>query len=83
VTSSRPAVVVTRRDAITTLTLDRPEKRNALSLDVMGEITAALQEIAASDTDGVIIAANGPVFSAGHNFGDMAGWILCSRFRSQ
>ena len=70
---SRPAVVVTRRDAIATLTLDRPEKRNALSLDVMLEITAALREIAASDADGVIIAANGPVFSAGHNFGDMAG----------
>jgi len=70
---TRPAVVVTRRDAIATLTLDRPEKRNALSLDVMLEITAALHDIAASDADGVIIAANGPVFSAGHNFGDMAG----------
>lgn len=70
---SRPAVIVSRRDAIATLTLDRPEKRNALSLDVMLEITAALRSIAASDADGVIIAANGPVFSAGHNFGDMAG----------
>lgn len=68
-----PAVLVTRRDAIATLTLDRPDKRNALSLDVMLEITAALRGIAASDADGVVIAANGPVFSAGHNFGDMAG----------
>lgn len=71
--AARPAVVVTRRDSIATLTLDRPEKRNALSLDVLLEITAALQKIAASDADGVIIAANGPVFSAGHNFADMAG----------
>lgn len=71
--TSRPAVVVTREGAIATLTLDRPEKRNALSLEVMLEITSALRSIAASDADGVIIAANGPVFSAGHNFGDMAG----------
>jgi len=71
--TTSPAVLVTRQGAIATLTLNRPEKRNALSLDVMLEITTALQAIAASDADGVIIAANGPVFSAGHNFGDMAG----------
>jgi enoyl-CoA hydratase/carnithine racemase len=61
---------------ITTVTLDRPEKRNALALDVMLELTDALREIGTSDALGVIIAANGPVFSAGHNFGDMAGASL-------
>jgi enoyl-CoA hydratase/carnithine racemase len=61
---------------ITTITLNRPEKRNALALDVMLELTQALREIAKSDTLGVILAANGPVFSAGHNFGDMAGASL-------
>ena len=61
---------------ITTVTLDRPEKRNALALDVMLELTDALREIGASDALGVVIAANGPVFSAGHNFGDMAGASL-------
>lgn len=55
------------------LTLDRPEKRNALSVEVMIEITDALVRIGKSDVDGVVLAANGPVFSAGHNFGDMAG----------
>jgi enoyl-CoA hydratase/carnithine racemase len=58
---------------VTTVTLNRPEKRNALALDVMLELTAALREIATTDSTGVILAANGPVFSAGHNFGDMAG----------
>ena len=58
---------------ITTITLDRPEKRNALALDVMVELTEALTTVGASDALGVVIAANGPVFSAGHNFGDMAG----------
>jgi enoyl-CoA hydratase/carnithine racemase len=63
-----------KRDAdITTVTLDRPEKRNALALDVMRELTAVLQEIGATDARGVVIAATGPVFSAGHDFGDMAG----------
>lgn len=56
-----------------TLTLDRPEKRNSLAVDVMLEITDALRRVGGSDADGVILAANGPVFSAGHNFADMAG----------
>lgn len=66
-------IALSRDGAIATITLDRPEKRNALSLDTMLEIIEALQSVAASDADGVIIAANGPVFSAGHNFADMAG----------
>lgn len=58
---------------VATITLDRPEKRNALALDVMRELTDALAEVGDSDALGVILAANGPVFSAGHNFGDMHG----------
>ena len=58
---------------ITTITLNRPDKRNALSMDVMLELTNAVRAVAASDSLGVILAANGPVFSAGHNFADMAG----------
>ena len=61
---------------ITTITLNRPEKRNALALPVMLELTSALREVAKSDARGVILAANGPVFSAGHNFADMAGATL-------
>ncbi len=58
---------------IATITLNRPEKRNALSMSMMLELTHALHEVSSSEADGVILAANGPVFSAGHNFGDMAG----------
>lgn len=66
--------VTVRNDGrFATLTLDRPEKRNALSLEVMLEVTAALRDIAEGPADGVILAANGPVFCAGHNFADMAG----------
>ena len=66
-------LLVDRDDAIVTVTLNRPEQRNALSLPLMLELTAVLQQIASSDARGIILAANGPVFSAGHHFADMAG----------
>jgi enoyl-CoA hydratase/carnithine racemase len=66
-------IIVKRDGDITTVTLDRPERRNALALDVMTELTGVLETIGAGDARGVILAANGPVFSAGHDFRDMAG----------
>jgi enoyl-CoA hydratase/carnithine racemase len=69
-------VIVERNGAIVTVTLNRPEKRNALALEVMQELTSVLREVGDSDALGVILAASGPVFSAGHNFGDMAGASL-------
>lgn len=69
-------VIVSVDGPITTITLDRPEKRNALALDVMVELDAVLRMVGSSDALGVVLAANGPVFSAGHNFGDMAGATL-------
>ena len=62
-----------RHDDIVTITLDRPEKRNALAVDVMAAMVEELRRAGASDALGIVIAARGPVFSAGHNFGDMAG----------
>ena len=64
---------LTQTQGIATVTLNLPEKRNALSLEMMRELTLAFAQIATSDARGVILAANGPVFSAGHNFADMAG----------
>ena len=69
-------ILLSTDGAITTITLNRPEKRNALAMPVMLELTNALQSVTQSDARGVILAANGPVFSAGHNFGDMAGASL-------
>ncbi len=67
-------MLVERDGDIVTITLDRPEKRNALAVDVM-ESRDRRRSARAGDTDalGIVIAARGPVFSAGHNFGDMAG----------
>ncbi len=55
------------------LTLTNPDRRNTLAGPVMQAIITALEEIGRSDSVGVIIAAEGPAFSAGHDFTDMAG----------
>jgi enoyl-CoA hydratase/carnithine racemase len=67
------AVRVERDGVFATITLCNPAKRNSLSLDVLHELTAAFTQVGASDALGIVLAAEGPVFSAGHNFGDMAG----------
>lgn len=66
-------VRVDRDGDVVTITLDRPEQRNALSLPMMKALTRALLDVGGSDARGVILAADGPVFSAGHHFGDMVG----------
>jgi enoyl-CoA hydratase/carnithine racemase len=63
---------VDQADRIATLTLDRPEKRNALSLEFMKQLTCALSDIGQrSDVGVVILAANGPVFSSGHDLSEL------------
>jgi enoyl-CoA hydratase/carnithine racemase len=58
------------------VTMARPEKRNALSEDHLRELLHVFQQEAHGDARGVILAARGPVFSAGHDFGDMDGRSL-------
>jgi enoyl-CoA hydratase/carnithine racemase len=61
-------------DGIATVTMNNPGKRNALSRDMMRALIAAIQKVSEADAvRGIILAANGPVFSAGHDFSDMAG----------
>ncbi len=55
-----------RRDKVALVTLNRPEKRNALSIALRNEIDACLQELDADNgVSAVVIAANGPTFCAG------------------
>ncbi len=59
---------------IATVTLNRPEKRNALSLALMTELIEVLREIGdRRDISVVILAGAGPAFSAGHDLGEMTG----------
>src|SRR5260221_2706499 len=61
---------------IATITLNHPRRCHRLPLKHMLELTAALREVGESSALGVILAANGPAFSAGHDFADMAGQDL-------
>ena len=54
------------------ITMRRPEKRNALSEEHLRELLHAFRETGEGKARGVILAAEGPVFSAGHDFDDMA-----------
>jgi enoyl-CoA hydratase/carnithine racemase len=54
--------------------LNRPEKRNALSLELMREVTAVLGELGRDpDVRAIVIEAAGPAFSAGHDLSELTG----------
>src|SRR5260370_41966019 len=56
------------------VTLNRPQRRNALSLSLMQELIACLTEIGSSrEIRAVILAAAGKVFSSGHDLSEMVG----------
>src|SRR3954467_7899850 len=67
------AVTVERNGDFVTITMNRPDRRNALSLDMLTALTEAFREVGASEALGVVLAGNGPVFSAGHDFRDVGG----------
>ena len=78
---SYQCVEVERDGAFTTIWMNLPDKRNALSLEHMQELTAAFREVGESDALGVILGGRGKVFSAGHDFADMAGADLAQMRR--
>ncbi|MGB9103414.1 MAG: enoyl-CoA hydratase [Terriglobales bacterium] len=56
------------------LTLNRPNRRNALSLEMMLEVIECLHRVAAdSAVRALILAAEGKVFSSGHDLSEMVG----------
>src|ERR1700760_4731232 len=66
-------ILVDRSGDFATVTMNRPQRRNALSLEHMRELITAFGELGNSDALGIVLAGSGPVFSAGHDFADMAG----------
>jgi enoyl-CoA hydratase/carnithine racemase len=64
--------LVTADDVTARITLNRPDKRNALSLELLAELTAALREISTQPgIRAVVIEGAGPAFSAGHDLSEM------------
>lgn len=64
------SVLVEHRDLRTTITLNRPERRNALSLETLDCLYEALSSVPETSRI-VVLAGAGPAFSAGHDLGEM------------
>jgi len=62
------------KNAVGTITLNHPEKRNALSLAMLRELSSLLDEIKVrEDVKSLIIRGAGKVFCSGHNLNEMLG----------
>ena len=71
--TSAPLVLRETEDAIAILTLNRPEARNSLSAAMIVAIGEAFDAIARDRAiRAVVLAANGPAFSAGHDLKEFA-----------
>lgn len=66
------ALHVERDGDIVRITMNRPERRNALSADHLVELREAFTEAGRSDATGIVLGAEGTVFSAGHDLADVA-----------
>src|SRR6478609_10720115 len=64
---------VERDGDVVRITMTRAAKRNALSREHLTQLLAAVTEAGESDAAGIVLAGEGPVFSAGHDFADVAG----------
>lgn len=67
-------ILSSTQDSVTTLTLNSPQTRNALSTTLMSQLRDALAAIG-EDTSVhvVVLAAEGPVFSSGHDLKEVRG----------
>jgi enoyl-CoA hydratase/carnithine racemase len=88
-----PILNVETRAGVCRLTLNRPDRRNALSREMLGELEAALGGVAMDESCRVVVlAAAGPVFCSGHDLTEMPGcteaqyrelFTTCSRVMQQ
>src|SRR5579859_6880825 len=69
-------ILVERSGEFATVTMNRPQRRNALSLEHMRELITAFGDLGHSDVLGIVLAGNGPVFSSGHDLAEVADTSL-------
>src|SRR5438552_2342185 len=92
-TTATSVLITETRGEVVHLVLNRPDKRNALSLELLREMESALARIADdSSVRVVVVASRGAVFCSGHDLGEMVGcseesyrdlFSLCSRVMHQ
>jgi len=65
-------LLVTARAPAARITLNRPERRNALSLELIEELTTALRECSTrAHARAIVVEGAGAAFSAGHDLAEM------------
>jgi enoyl-CoA hydratase/carnithine racemase len=73
-TAAAAPMLVRRDGPAAWITLNRPAQRNALSLELMGAVTAELGRLGEDpDVRAIVIEGAGPAFCAGHDLGEMVG----------
>ena len=73
-TTKYESLLLEVEDNLAVITLNRPSRRNALSLDLMLELIDCLEQIGKDhNVRAVILAAAGKVFSSGHDLSEMVG----------
>src|SRR4051794_2565729 len=73
-TARREHLLVDVDSPVARVTLNRPERRNALSLALLDELVRTLEEVSRHpDVRAVVLAGAGSAFSAGHDLGEMVG----------
>src|SRR5436190_12080925 len=71
--SSPPLLLTAHSSGVLRLILNRPQARNALSAELMAKVQAALEgAVGDNATRVIVIAAEGPVFSSGHDLRELA-----------
>jgi enoyl-CoA hydratase/carnithine racemase len=70
------AVIGEKKGSIFYITLNRPEKRNAISFEMLEEITRIVEDLVIDpDVRVIIVKGEGKVFSAGVDFNSLAGLV--------
>jgi enoyl-CoA hydratase/carnithine racemase len=76
------SILIERDAPVATITMNRPEKRNALSSEMMRELSDALRALSAEpEVRAIVLAANGPAFSAGHDLRELVDGDI-NRYRA-
>lgn len=71
--SIESGLLMERRGGVCRLTLNRPERRNALSRELLGRLDESLATLGADESVRVVVlAATGPVFCSGHDLKELA-----------
>jgi enoyl-CoA hydratase/carnithine racemase len=74
ISTSFQTILVSQEGVTGRITLNRPDKRNALSLELMEELIDSLRALGADrEVRAIVIDGTGVAFSAGHDLSEMVG----------